>query len=285
MEKNYMQLSLSDDESTVLYLNDIAASKPLSRQREVALAVRIKEGDMKARDELVWANLRFVIDVAKNYQHRGLPLLELISAGNLGLITAAERFDGTKGFKFISYAVWWIKQSILQTLAEQTRTVRLPQNRVALLRNIAKASGQLGREREADLEEIAAELDVPPAEVLETVRSARPVRSLDNPFDGDNERSLLTFLVDTSQKAPDAEVACASSRNQVAEILNSLDERERRIIQLYFGLEGHETLNLEQIGALMGVTRERIRQIKAKAFNKLRRPRLAQALQDLVQEV
>ncbi len=133
-----MQLSLSDDESTVLYLNDIAASKPLSRQREVALAARIKEGDIKARDELVWANLRFVIDVATKYQHRGLALLELISAGNLGLITAAERFDGTKGFKFISYAVWWIKQSILQTLAEQTRTVRLPQNKVALLRKIAR---------------------------------------------------------------------------------------------------------------------------------------------------
>ena len=128
MEKSYMQRSLSDDESTVLYLNDIAASKPLSRQQEVALAVRIKEGDMKARDELVWANLRFVIDVAKNYQNRALPLLELISAGNLGLLTATDRFDGARGFKFISYAVWWIKQSIMKTLDEQVRTVRLPMN-------------------------------------------------------------------------------------------------------------------------------------------------------------
>ena len=282
-----MQLSLSDDESTVLYLNDIAASQPLSRQREVALAARIKNGDMKARDELVWANLRFVIDVAKNYQHRGLPLLELISAGNLGIVTAAERFDGTRGYKFISYAVWWIRQSILQTLAEQTRTVRLPQNKVALLRKIAKVSLQLGREREAepDLEWIAAELDMPPTEVLKTMRNARAVLSLDYTFEEDDDYSLLTRLVDPSQKAPDAEVTCASSRNQVAEMLNSLEERERRIIQLYFGLEGHETLGLEQIGALMGVTRERIRQIKEKAFNKLRRPRFAQALQDSVQEV
>jgi RNA polymerase primary sigma factor len=164
---------LSDDESTVLYLNDIAASKPLSREREVALAARVNEGDMEARDELVWANLRFVIDVAKKYQHRGLPLLELISAGNLGLITAAERFDGTKGFKFISYAVWWIRQSIQQTLAEQTRTVRLPMNKVALIRKIAKVSSQIGGEREVepDLEEIASELDVRASEVLETMRS------------------------------------------------------------------------------------------------------------------
>ena len=277
---------LSDDESTVLYLNDISASKPLSRQQEVALAARIKEGDMKARDELVWANLRFVIDVAKTYQNRGLPLLELISAGNLGLITAAERFDGTKGYKFISYAVWWIRQSILQTLAEQTRTVRLPQNKVDLLRKIAKASRQLGRELEAepDLAEIAAELDMPRTVVLETMRSARAVLSLDYTFAEDDDYSLLTRLVDPSQKAPDAEVACASSRNQVVEVLDSLDERERRIILLYFGLEGHETLSLDQIGALMGVTRERIRQIKEKAFNKLRRPRFAQALQDSVQE-
>ncbi len=281
-----MQSGLSDDASTLHYFNDISASKPLSREREVALAARIKDGDMEARDELVWANLRFVIDVAKNYQQRGLPLLELISAGNLGLITAAERFDGTKGFKFISDAVWWIRQSIAQTLAEQTRTVRLPMNKVELLRKIATASHLLDRERgaEADLEEIAAELDVPFKEVLETTRSARAVR-LDNTFDEENERSLFTLLADTSQKAPDDATVCESARNQVTDVLNSLDERERRIIQLYFGLEGCEALNLEQIGALMGVTRERIRQIKEKAFNKLRRARFAQALQDSVQGV
>jgi RNA polymerase primary sigma factor len=276
---------LSDDESTALYLNDIAASKPLSREREVALAARVNEGDMEARDELVWANLRFVIDVAEKYQHRGLQLLELISAGNLGLITAAERFDGTKGFKFISYAVWWIKQSILQTIAEQTRTVRLPQNKVALLRKIAKASHQLDRQcgAEPDLEEIAAELDVPLEQVLEATR-ARAVR-LDNTFDEDGECSLLTLLADTKQKAPDAEVQYASARNQVTDVFKSLDERERRIIQLYFGLDGCEVLNLGQIGALMGVTRERIRQLKEKALNKLRHPTRARTLQDSLQEV
>ena len=282
-----MHKTLAAEEPSVRrYFDDIAASKPLSREREVALAARIKEGDMEARDELVSANLRFVIDVAKNYQHRGLPLLELISAGNLGLITAAERFDGTKGFKFISYAVWWIRQSIAQTLAEQTRTVRLPMNKVELLRKIAKASHLLDRDRgaEPDLEEIATELDVTPDVVLETMRSARAVR-LDNTFDEDNECSQLTLLADTSQKAPDAEVVCASARNQLANVLDSLRERERRIIQLYFGLDGVEALSLEQIGVLMGVTRERIRQIKEEAFSKLRHPRFAQALQILVREI
>ena len=181
-----VQELLNDEERTLrLYFDDIADSKPLSREKEVELAARIKEGDIQARDELVQANLRFVIDVAKNYQNRGLSLADLISAGNVGLMTAAERFDGTKGFKFISYAVWWIKQSILQTIAEHARTVRLPLNKLSLLKDISKVSRKLGqgRETEPEIEEIAAALDVSPQEVQDTILSARTVRSLDQSFE------------------------------------------------------------------------------------------------------
>jgi RNA polymerase primary sigma factor len=276
-----------DEESTLrLYFDDIADSRPLSREREVELAARIKDGDVEARDEMVKANLRFVVDVAKKYQNRGLSLSDLISAGNLGLLTAAERFDGTKGYKFISYAVWWIKQSILQTIAEHARTVRLPLNKLSLLKDISKVSRRLGQGRESDpgIEEIARELDVPAEEVLETMLSARTVRSLDEAFEEDDERSLLNILADSSQATPDAEVLEESARNQLEEVLNSLDERELRIIRLYFGLDGNEALTLEQIGGLMGLTRERVRQLKERALGKLRHPARYQALLALVDE-
>ena len=258
-----------------LYLDDIAASKPLSREREVALAERIKDGDRVARDELVQANLCFVVDVAKKYQNRGLSLSDLISAGNLGLLTAAERFDGTKGYKFISYAVWWIRQSILQSIAEHARTVRLPLNKVNLLKDIAKVSRQLGQERgsDPDIQEIIEELNVPVEEVLETMLSARTVRSLDEMFEEDNERSLLDILVDEQQEAPDIDVLNQELREQIHAALQYLDERERYIIRLYFGLDGNEARTLEQIGNLMGLTRERVRQLKERAFLKLRDPK------------
>ena len=283
-----MQDSLGDRESTLrLYFDDIADSKPLSREREVELSARIQDGDMHARDELVQANLRFVIDVAKNYQNRGLPLSDLISAGNVGLLTAADRFDGTKGYKFISYAVWWIKQSILQTIAEHARTVRLPMNKVSLLKDISKTSRRLGQGREAEprIEEIAAELEVPAQEVLETMLSARAVRSLDESFEEDDERNLLNILADTTQDNPDAVVLCESAKDQLESVLNSLDERELRIIRLYFGLDGHEALTLEQIGDLMGVTRERVRQIKERALSRLRHPSRHQFLRALAEDV
>ena len=283
-----MQDNLGDRESTLrLYFDDIADSRPLSREREVELSARIQDGDMQARDELVQANLRFVIDVAKNYQNRGLPLADLISAGNVGLLTAADRFDGTKGYKFISYAVWWIKQSILQTIAEHARTVRLPMNKVSLLKDISKTSRRLGQGREAEprIEEIAAELEVPAEEVLETMLSARAVRSLDESFEEDDERNLLNILADTTQDNPDADVLCESAKDQLESVLNSLDERELRIIRLYFGLDGHEALTLEQIGDLMGVTRERVRQIKERALSRLRHPSRHQFLRALTEDV
>ena len=280
-----IQEILSDEENTLrLYFDDLAESRPLSREREVELSARIQEGDMEARDELVNANLRFVIDVAKNYQNRGLSLSDLISAGNVGLLTAAERFDGTKGYKFISYAVWWIKQSILQTIAEHARTVRLPLNKLSLLKDISKATRKLGqgRESEPNVEEIAAELDVPAQEILDTMLSARTVRSLDESFEEDDERSLLNILADNNQETPDNDVLQTSARTQLEEVLDSLDERELRIIRLYFGLDGTEALTLEQIGGLMGLTRERVRQLKERALGKLRHPTRYQALLALV---
>ncbi|MGY8827410.1 MAG: sigma-70 family RNA polymerase sigma factor [Candidatus Latescibacterota bacterium] len=279
--------NLHDEESTLrLYFDDIAESTPLSREREVELAERIKSGDMRARDEMIRSNLRFVVDVAKKYQNRGLSLSDLISAGNLGLITAADRFDGTKGYKFISYAVWWIRQSILQTLAEHVRTVRLPLNKVSLLKDISKASRKLGQDREGDpaIEEIAKELDVPTQEVLETILSARSVCSLDESFTDDDERSLLNTLPDQSLEAPDADVLRESARVQLENALNTLDERELRIIRLYFGLDGNEALTLEEIGDMMNLTRERIRQLKERALSKLRHPSRNQALKSLASE-
>ena len=280
--------TLSDRENTLrCYFDDIAASEPLTREREVELAARIKEGDMKARDELVQANLRFVIDVAKNYQNRGLSLSDLISAGNLGLLTAAERFDGTRGYKFISYAVWWIRQSIIQTLAEHVRTVRLPLNKVSLLKDISKASHRLGQGRhgEPDMEEIAAEMNMPAEVITDAVLSARPVSSLDEVFEDGDKRTLLNLLVDTSQEAPDAGILRDSAREQLESVLSSLDEREQRIIRLYFGLDGKEALTLEEIGCLMGVTRERVRQIKERALSRLRHPSRHQFLKSLEEDV
>jgi len=280
--------SLGDRESTLrAYFDDISDSVPLSREREVELAARITDGDMEARDELVQANLRFVIDVAKNYQNRGLSFADLISAGNLGLMTAAERFDGTRGYKFISYAVWWIRQSILQTIAEHVRTVRLPLNKLSLLKDISKASRRLGqgREEEPDVQEIADELDLPEDVVTEAILSARPVSSLDGAFEDDDKRSLLNVLADSTQNAPDSDVMRDSARGQLEGVLESLDEREQKIIRLYFGLDGKEALTLEQIGSLIGVTRERVRQIKERALGRLRHPSRYQFLRALVEEM
>jgi RNA polymerase primary sigma factor len=264
----------SEDAGLQAYFNDIAKSKPLKREQETELANRIKEGDNSARDELAQANLLFVISVAMKYKNRGLSLAELISAGNMGLMTAVDRFDPSRGYKFISYAVWWIRQSILQSLAEDVRTVHLPLNKVTLLHKISRMSQQLSSEEkdEPDLEEIAAALDVSIEEVRETVLSGRKAYSLDKEFEEDDERSLMKTLVDASQEAPDANILRTTTQRQLDSVLDSLDKREQRIVRLYFGLDGDEPLTLEQIGAMMDLTRERIRQIKERAFSKLRHP-------------
>ena len=262
------------EDSLGSYLGEISNSKPLSAGEEVALARRIKAGDESARNALVEANLRFVVSVAKEYQNRGVPLADLISAGNMGLITAAERFDEEKGFKFISYAVWWIRQAILQTLAEQARTVRMPLNKIGLLYKISKASRQLMQQR-ADApapEDIAAELNVPVEEVKETILCGRRVRSLDATFREEEEHSLLDVLPDDRQESPEIEVMKGCLRGQIDSALGSLLSREAEILRLYFGLDGEEPMTLDQIGARFDLTRERVRQIKEKALHRLRHP-------------
>jgi len=262
------------EDSLGSYLGEIANSTPLSASQEVNLARKIKDGDERARNALVEANLRFVVSVAKEYQNRGVPLSDLISAGNVGLITAAERFDENKGFKFISYAVWWIRQAILQTLAEQARTVRLPLNKIGLLYKISKASRSLQQQR-ADApnpEDIASELDVPVEEVRETLLCGRAVRSLDATFNEEEDSSLLDILPDDKQESPESRVLKGCLRGQIDSALGSLVGRESEILRLYFGLDGEEPMTLDQIGSRFGLTRERVRQIKEKALHRLRHP-------------
>ena len=255
------------------YLEDVASSQPLSSAEEVELAVRIRKGDQKARAKLIEANLRFVITVAYEYQNQGVPLVDLISAGNVGLITAAERFDETRGFKFISYAVWWIRQSILQTLAEHARVVRLPLNRVELLRRISRCKNNQKQEpstRTAE-EEIAEELDIPVEQVTDILTSGQRTLSLDTSL-GDGENSLLEMMPDNSQEPPDAMTLRNTLKDEITSALSTLDEREQKVIRLYFGLGGGTEMTLEEIGKQFRLTRERIRQIKEKALRKLRHP-------------
>ncbi|MFH1568356.1 MAG: RNA polymerase sigma factor RpoD/SigA [Gemmatimonadota bacterium] len=262
------------EDSLGSYLGEIAHSKPLSAAEEVDLARKIRQGDEDARNRLVEANLRFVVSVAKDYQNRGVALADLISAGNMGLITAAERFDEKKGFKFISYAVWWIRQAILQTLAEQSRTVRLPLNKIGLLYKISKTSRMLQQERSDDPnpEDIADELEVSVEEVKETLLCGRAVRSLDAAFKEEEDHSLLDVLADERQESPESEVMRGCLRGQIDSALGSLLGREAEILRLYFGLDGEESMTLDQIGARFGLTRERVRQIKEKALHRLRHP-------------
>jgi RNA polymerase primary sigma factor len=273
-----------EDVSLQTYFSEIASSTPLSRAKEAELAERIAAGDDRAREELAEANLLFVVTVAKQYRNRGLSFSELISAGNLGLMTAVDRFDATRGFKFISYAVWWIRQAIQQTLAEDSRTVRLPLNRLNLLRKIARTAQQLGNANEgtADDSEIANVLEIPVTEVRDTMLSGRRTVSLDRAvFDEDEDTTLLKRLADQGQLQPDETVTRMSSQRQLEKVLTGLDEREHEIIQLYFGLDGSEPMTLEQIGDRMGLTRERIRQLKERAFGKLRHPSRHEELSSL----
>ncbi|MBU2576042.1 RNA polymerase sigma factor RpoD/SigA [Patescibacteria group bacterium] len=271
-----------DDDDKVLgaYFHDIEYSTPLSRKREVELSERIKQGDEPARNELVEANLRFVVDIAKHYQNRGLSLSELISAGNTGLITAAGRFDGARGFKFISYAVWWVKQAIMEAIAVEARTIRLSLNKLAELKKIFEARAKLRKERdqEPSLEQIAQELGVTVEEVEYVILSTRSIRSLDVAFKDEEDHNLLSILADESQPSPDSGVLLQDARAQIEKVLGILDQREQKILQLNFGLDGEKPLTLELIGAIIGLTRERVRQIKERALSKLRNPSRAELL-------
>lgn len=272
MSKPASRLYTQKDDSLDQYLQEIGDENLLSAEEEVELAKRIKRGDHRALERLTKANLRFVVSVAKQYQNRGLSLGDLINEGNLGLIKAAKRFDETKGFKFISYAVWWIRQAILQALAEQSRIVRLPLNRVGALHKIGKACSGLEQEfgRQPSATEIADELDMTAHEVLDTLKISSRHLSLDAPFNDDNENRLLDILEDEMQPSPDEALMNDSLREEVKKVLNTLTPREAEVISLYFGIGRDYPLTLEEIGSRFGLTRERVRQIKEKAIRRLR---------------
>lgn len=261
-----------EDRSLDLYLKEIGETALLTRRQEVSLAKRIREGDQAALERMTKANLRFVVSVAKQYQNQGLSLADLINEGNIGLIKAAKRFDETRGFKFISYAVWWIRQAILQSLAEQSRIVRLPLNRVGTLHKIGKVSSSLqqvfGREPTAD--EIASKLELSAAEVSDTLKISNSHLSLDAPFSTSEDNSLIDVLEDDMQPAPDESLLSDSLRSEIEKALDSLTPREAEVINLYFGLHHEKALTLEEIGVRFSLTRERVRQIKEKAIRRLR---------------
>ena len=254
------------------YLQEISKYEPLSPEKEVELALRVKAGERRALKELTEANLRFVVSVAKDYQGQGLPLTDLINEGNLGLIKAAERFDESRGFKFISYAVWWIRQSVLQALAEHSRIVRLPLNRVGTISKINKASAKLEQEfeRAPRADELAHQLDMKITEINDAQRIARRHHSLDTPFSDDEKNSLLDVINDTNIDDPDKELHMSSLEKEVRNSLDSLKDREKDVIKMYFGIDREYALTLNEIGEEFGLTRERVRQIKEKAIRRLR---------------
>jgi len=263
------------------YLQEIGKIDLLEAEEEVELARRIKQGDEEALHELTRANLRFVVSVAKKYQGQGLSLSDLINEGNYGLIKAAKRFDETRGFKFISYAVWWIRQAILQALAEQSRVVRLPLNRIGVISKIRKASARLQQEyeRKPNVEELADELEIEPKKVREALQHTSRHLSVDAPFNEEDENSLLDVLPDEESDAPDDEMLGESVKIDIERALNMLEDREAEITRLYFGIGREHPLTLEEIGKRFGLTRERVRQIKEKALRKLRKRHRREDLQ------
>ena len=246
-------------------------TQPLPRQKEQELAARIQEGDLEARNTLIQANLRFVVDMARKYQHNGLPLEDLISAGNEGLIIAAEHFDGTRGFKFITYAMWWIRQSIQQAITTQSRLIRLPETKNDRIKEIPQAAHRLAQKNEKTptMDEIAHELDCLTEDVTDILVKTSAPLSLTDALN-EHGMSLLDTLPDTQQAQPDDASLTGDAQNLIDRALESLDQRERYILKLYFGLDGHKPLFLEEIGAIMNITRERVRQLKERALNKLR---------------
>lgn len=254
------------------YLQDIGKEELISADEEVQLAQRIRQGDQMALEKLCKANLRFVVSVAKQYQNQGLSLPDLINEGNLGLIKAARRFDETRGFKFISYAVWWIRQSILQALAEQARIVRLPLNQVGSLSKLNKASVKLEQkyERPPSLDEIAKELEIPEHKVEETLRMSTRTVSMDAPIDQDEEVKLLDIFVSEDTPDTDANLIRESLSQEIQRSLATLTEKEREIINMFYGIGVPHNYSLEEIGAMFDLTRERVRQIKEKAIRRLK---------------
>jgi len=261
-----------DSESLEKYLSEIAKEEMITVEEEVQLAQRIKKGDQKALERLVKANLRFVVSVAKQYQHQGLSLPDLINEGNVGLIKAAQKFDETKGFKFISYAVWWIRQSILQAIAEQSRIVRLPLNKIGTLNKIHKAFNQLEQEfqRTPQPNEISKVVDIPEDKISSTLSmSGRPV-SVDAPLVEGEESSLLDLMENKDSPMADIQLVGESLKKEIQRTLATLSEKERCVIEMFYGL-GKKEMSLEEIGQEIGLSRERTRQIKENALRRLQK--------------
>ena len=281
-----MELSKSkktgfDEGSLDLYLKEISRYPLITREEEARLARRIREGEREALDKLCRSNLRFVVSVAKKYQNQGVALSDLINEGNLGLIRAAHKFDETKGIKFISYAVWWIRQAILQALAEQSRIVRVPLNRAGTLHRIGRRSNALLQElgREPSAEEIANGMDISIDEVRKTISISQAHLSLDAPMTPGEDNKLLDYLPDEYNPSPSDNAFDTALKEAIQDSLDSLKPREAKILRLYYGLDSHEAMTLEEIGSVLGITRERVRQIKEKALNRLRHVSRARALQ------
>jgi RNA polymerase primary sigma factor len=266
------QFTNRDSQSLDKYFHDIGKVTLLTAEQEIELAIKIRQGDAEALEKLTKANLRFVVSVAKQYQNQGLSLGDLINEGNLGLIKAARRFDETRGFKFISYAVWWIRQSIMQALAEQSRIVRLPLNRVGALNRIGKAYRNLEQEfeREPSSEELAEELEMNVEDVSEAMTLSAKHVSMDAPFSNSEENRLLDVLENPDEPSPDNILMDESLKEEVERALSKLSAREAEVIKLYFGFDVDEPLTLEEIGEKFNLTRERVRQIKEKAIRRLR---------------
>ncbi|MFL5753608.1 MAG: RNA polymerase sigma factor RpoD/SigA [Bacteroidia bacterium] len=275
--------SITNRESASLdkYLQEIGREELITADEEVQLAKRIRDGDQRALEKLTRSNLRFVVSVAKQYQNQGLSLPDLINEGNLGLIKAAKRFDETRGFKFISYAVWWIRQSILQALAEQSRIVRLPLNQVGSLNKINKAYSKLEQEfeREPSADELAAILDLPHDKIADTMKVSGRHVSMDAPFANGEESTLMDVLVNHDSPRADASLMNESLSREIDRALSTLTERERDVVKLFFGIGINHGLTLEEIGAKFDLTRERVRQIKEKAVRRLRHSSRSKLLQ------
>ena len=275
--------SITNRESASLdkYLQEIGREELITAEEEVSLAKKIKEGDQWALEKLTRANLRFVVSVAKQYQNQGLSLPDLINEGNLGLIKAARRFDETRGFKFISYAVWWIRQSILQALAEQSRIVRLPLNQVGSLNKINKAYSKLEQEfeREPTAEELATILDLPMDKISDTMKVSGRHVSMDAPLANGEESTLMDVIANNDSPRADAALLNESLSREIDRALSTLTERERDVVKLFFGIGINHGLTLEEIGAKFDLTRERVRQIKEKAIRRLRHSSRSKLLQ------
>ena len=278
------QVTNRESKSLDKYLQDISKIDLITAEEEVELAQKIKRGDQRALEKLVNANLRFVVSVAKQYQNQGLTLPDLINEGNFGLVKAAQRFDETRGFKFISYAVWWIRQSILQALAEQSRVVRLPLNKIGSINKINKTFSYLeqAHERPPSAEEIAEELGLSISEVKQSLKNAGKHISMDAPFAKGEDSNLYDVISASETPMPDTELIKESIREEIGRVLESLSEREADVVKLYYGIGQSSTMTLDEIGNTFDLTRERVRQIREKAIRKLRKSAKSDLIQSFI---